>query len=301
MTTELRLGIIGLDTSHVVAFTEVFHSPAHPHRIPGVRVVVAYPGGSADFPLSANRVAGFTQKLRDEFGVAIVDSPAAVAERCDAVLLESVDGRVHLAQFRQIAAAGKPVFIDKPLAVTTADAQAIVDLARRHRVALMSASSLRYAEPFAAALADGALGDLIGADAFGPMSLEPTQPGLFWYGIHTVEMLYAALGRGCREVATVTTPDHDLVVGRWADGRIGTARGNRKGNSQFGATLHRVKGSRFADAGAAAKTPYVSLLERMIPFFHDHCEPIPLEETLEIIRFIEAANESRATGRPVVL
>ncbi|NQU12340.1 Gfo/Idh/MocA family oxidoreductase [bacterium] len=301
MTAPLRLGMIGLDTSHVVAFTEALHAASPPPLLAGARVVVAWPGGSPDFVLSANRVAGFTQKLQNEHGVTMVDSPEAVADQCDAILLESVDGRVHLEQFRRIAPAGQPVFVDKPFALTTADARGIVELARQHQVPLMSCSSLRYAETFTAALADSALGDLFGVDVFGPMSLEPTQPGLFWYGIHTVEMLYTALGRGCREVSTVSTTDHDLVVGRWADGRVGTVRGNRKGNGRFGALLHRAQGTQFADAYASVKTPYVSLLERVIPFCRDRREPIDLEETIEIVRFIEAANESRATGRTVTL
>jgi predicted dehydrogenase len=269
--------------------------------VPGAKVVVAYPGGSPDFDLSINRVEGFTKKLREEFGVEIVGSPKTVAERCDAVLLESVDGRVHLEQFRAIAPLGKPTFIDKPFAVTSADARAIVALARQHRVRLLSCSSLRYAETLTAALANAADGPIFGAEFYGPMALQPTQPGLFWYGIHTVEMLYATLGAGCREVTAFTTTDHDVVVGRWGDGRFGMVRGNRKGNSKFGGLVHREKGTAFVDAYGHPKPYYASLLERIMTLFRDRTEPVPLEETIEIIRFIEAANESRDTGKTVNL
>ena len=301
MTAELRVGMIGLDTSHVVAFAEILNSASHPYHVAGAKIVVAYPGGSPDFELSISRVEGFTKKLREEFRVEIVDSPKAVAERCDAILLESVDGRVHLQQFREIAPFGKPTFMDKPCAVTSADARVIVGLARQHRVPLLSCSSLRYSETLVAALANAADGPIFGADFLGPMALQPTQPGLFWYGIHTVEMLYATLGTGCREVAAVTTADHDLVVGRWTDGRIGTVRGNRKGNGKFAGLVHRDKGTTFVDASGHPKPYYASLLEQIIRLFRDRIEPIKLEETVEIIRFIEAANESRATGKTVTL
>ena len=301
MTNELRLGIVGLDTSHAVAFTEILHSASHPWHVPGARVDAAWPGGSPDFELSISRVKGFSDKVREKYGVEILATPEAVAERCDAILLESADGRVHLEQFRRIAPFGKPVFVDKPFACSSDDARRLVELARRHGVPVMSCSPLRYAENLTAALADAGGGAILGADCFGPMDLQPTQPGLFWYGIHIVEMLYAALGRGCREVTAVTNPDYDVVVGRWSDGRLGTVRGNRKRNKHFGGLIHRETTVAGVDVTAQAKPTYASLLERVVKFARDRQEPVPLDETVEIIRFIEAANESRETGGTVTL
>src|SRR3989338_1503892 len=131
MSAELQIGIIGLDISHVVSFTELLNVSNHPYHVPGGRVVVAFPGGSYDFKLSYSRVDGFTKKLKEKFHVQIVHSPEAVAERCDAILLESVDGRVHLEQFRKIAPFEKPTFIGKPLTVSFKEAQAIEDLAQK--------------------------------------------------------------------------------------------------------------------------------------------------------------------------
>lgn len=299
--TTLKIGIIGLDTSHAPAFTELLNDLNHPYHIEGGKVVAAYPGGSPDFELSASRVEGFTAKIRDQFHVAMADSPEEVAEASDAVLLLSVDGRVHLDQFRKIAPYGKPVFVDKPFAVSSEDARAIAELAQAHRIPLVSCSSVRYAQGLADALSDDSGGALIGADCYGPLELQPTQPGLYWYGIHTADMLYAALGQGCRQVRTVTNDDHDLVVAEWADGRVGTIRGNRKGNRTFGALIHREKGSRFVDVYAHPKPYYASMLEAVMTMFRTGVPPIDLNETLEVIRFIEAANESRSTGRTVQL
>lgn len=302
MTTEtLRIGMIGLDTSHALAYTELLHDRTHPYHVPGGRIAAAYPGGSADFELSRSRVQGFTEKLRDSHGVRIVDSPRAAVIDCDAVLLTSVDGRVHLEQFKEIAAFGKPVFIDKPFAVTSAHAREIADLAERAGVPFMSSSALRYAEELAAALGEQEDGDIIGIDSYGPLELQPTQPGLFWYGIHTVEMLYAVLGKGCLRVSAVSNEDHDLIAGEWPDGTIGTVRGNRRGNNKFGALLHRTNGSRFIDVYRHPKPFYASLLEKIMPFFATGRPDIDPEETLGVIRFIEAANESRQTGKPVTL
>ncbi|MBV6713722.1 Gfo/Idh/MocA family protein [Paenibacillus chitinolyticus] len=298
---SLRIGMIGLDTSHAVEFTKLLNDPGHPWHVPGGRVVIAYPGGSEDFELSRSRVGGFTEKLRGEYGVEIADSPAAVAAACDAILLESADGRVHAEQFRQIAPYGKPVFVDKPLAVSSRDAGEIAAQAVRHGVPLLSSSSLRYAEGLTEALGGSEKGAVTGADCFGPLALEPTQPGLFWYGIHMVEMLYAALGPGCVHVTAAAGESHEVVVGVWADGRIGTVRGSRQGSPAFGAVVHREGGSRAVDISADAKPFYASLLERVMELFRGGEPAVGIRETLEVIRFIEAANESRETGRRVRL
>ncbi len=296
----MKLGMIGLDTSHCTAFTELLHDANHPHHVPGATVTVAFPGGSPDIELSRTRVDGFTARMQTDFGVKIVDAPAAVAAEADAILIESMDGRVHLPIFREIASFGKPVFIDKPLAVSSEDAKAILDLAAANGVPLLSGSSLRYSGALVEAL-DGVGGreGVIGADCFGPMALEPSQPGWYWYGIHTIEMLYAAMGAGCVRVKASVSDEHDLVVGEWRDGRIGMARGNRSGNHRFGAIVHGREQSRFADVSGYAKPFYASLVERIVDFCRTGAPPVSIDETAELIRFIEAANESRETGKPV--
>lgn len=302
MTNEVKIGIVGCDTSHVPAFTQLLNDTSAAHHVPGGKVVAAFPGGSPDFPLSYTRVEGITNKLREVYDVNIVDSPEAVAEQCDAILLESVDGRVHFEQFKRIAPYRKPVFIDKPFAVSSADAEAIVNDAYTYGIPIMSCSALRYSEGFTHALNDsGGSSDIIAFDAYGPMVIEPTQPGLFWYGIHTVEMLYAAFGKGCQQVTAVSNGDRDLVVGVWSDGRVGTIRGNRKGNAAFGALVHRERATAYVDVSADDKPFYASMLEHIITMFRTGETPIDPAETIEIIRFIEAANESRKDGRTVYL
>jgi predicted dehydrogenase len=293
MPDKIKIAILGLDTSHVEAFAKLLHNPDDPYHVPGGRIVAAFPGGSPDFALSRDRVDGFTAKLRDQFGVTIFDSPEKAAEGADAILLESVDGRIHRAQFESIAHLGKPVFIDKPFAVSSADAAAIAGLAREARVPLMSCSSLRFAEGLQVALADQSNGDLIGADFFGPMAIEPTQPGFFWYGIHAAEMLLATLGGGVASIQVASNADHDFLTAVWNDGRIGTIRGNRKGNGRFGGVIHREKASSFIDVYAHPKPYYASLLEVILPFFQTGVSPVPIEETLEIVGLLESANRLR--------
>src|ERR1700747_416178 len=69
----IRLGIIGLDTSHVVAFPKAFNDFSDPGHVPGAKVVAAYKGGSPDIEASRNRLEKFTTELREKWRVEIVD------------------------------------------------------------------------------------------------------------------------------------------------------------------------------------------------------------------------------------
>ena len=287
----LRAGIIGLDTSHAPAFAELLNGPKATGELAGVKVVAAYPGGSPDIPVSADRVEGFTKKL-DAMGIEIVPSIDALLEKVDVVLLESVDGRPHLEQVVPVLRAGKPVFIDKPLAGSLADAVAIFDLASRLNVPCFSSSSLRFSKGIIGMRDHPDVGKVTGCEARGPCSLEPHHPDLFWYGIHGTEILFTIMGTGCVEVTRVQTDGTEFVVGRWDDGRIGTFRGLRVGKTGYGATVYGDKGI----AQSGGYDGYTPLVAQIVKFFKTGKPPVSAAETLEIYAFMEAADESKRRG-----
>ncbi len=293
---ELKVGMIGLDTSHVSAFVNLLNDPANEFHVPGVRIVKAFPGGSSKFSLSANRVEGFTKELQDK-GIEIVEKLEDLAG-LDAYFLESVDGDQHLEQFKVIAEFGKPVYIDKPLACNYADAKEIVEIAKAKNVPLMSCSSIRYALGIND-LKQEEDTEVFACQAFGPMNLLDDYRDYFWYGIHSTEIVFAMLGKGCESVQVIPTEHADLLFGRWADGRIGSILGNRNGVWEFGCTITTNTHQRQAVASGAV--PYYSmLLKEVVPFFQTGKSPLDIEETLNIIAFLEAASRSRAAGGTLV-
>ncbi len=289
----LRAGMIGLDTSHVVAFAGLLNDPAKAKGILGtVKVTAAFPGGSKDIPSSIDRVAGYTETLRDKHGVKMYDSIEAMLPDVDVVFLESVDGRPHLEQIRPVIAAKKPVFIDKPVAGTLADAVKIYELAAAAGVPIFSSSSLRYSNSTMGARDKSTVGDVLGAVAYSPCSLEEHHPDLFWYGVHGVESLFTVMGTGCKSVTRTHSPDHDVVTGLWEDGRIGTFRGIRKGKADYGVTAFGSKNIYHAGGYSG----YQPLVEKICQFFHDGKPPVPANETIEMFAFMEAADESKRRG-----
>jgi predicted dehydrogenase len=294
---NLRIGMVGLDTSHASAFTRLLNDSGGDHHVQGGKVVKAFPGGSPDFELSFKRIDQFTEEVR-RYGVEIVDTLEEAAEGTDAILLESVDGATHLEQLRRLIVYRKPIFIDKPFSLSSADAEEMSALAKTYGTPIMSTSALRFSEGLRNVLSRADKGEIIGADCFGPMDIQDGQ-GYFWYGIHAVEMLFTILGEGAEAVNTYSNESHDCIVGRWKGGRIGTIRGNRLGNHQFGALVHFEKGSEYVDIGADSKPFYACLLEQVIDFCKDGISRVKISETLEVIRFIEAANESKVSGEQV--
>jgi len=288
---EIRLGIIGTDTSHVIAFTEMLNNPASPDYVPGARVVAAYKGGSPDVESSYTRVDKFAEELSTKWKVELVSDIPTLCRKVDGVLLESGDGRVHLAQIKPVIAAGKPVFIDKPLASTLEDAREIARLAKQAGVPWFSASSLRYAE-IATSLK---FPDITSAITWGPGPLEPHhQLDLSWYAIHAVELLYTLMGTGCEEVTRTSTPDSDVVVGKWKGGRLGTVQTLRP-YGHFGAVVFRPQ-EKVNQSDPKATDSYHPLVVEIVKFFETKQPPFPNDDTLEIFAFMDAAQRSNEAG-----
>jgi hypothetical protein len=289
---DLRLGIIGTDTSHSTAFTEILNNAASKDHVPGAHVVAAFKGGSPDIDESRDRVEKNAAELKDKYHVEIVEKIADLCPLVDGILLESIDGRPHLEQFRQAAKCGKPVFIDKPLAATIEDARQIARLAAELGIPWFSASSLRYTD-----ITKLKTADMTGAIVWAPGPLEPHHElDLSWYGVHGIEMLYTLMGTGCLEVTRTHTGSADVVVGRWKDGRLGVAHLERP-YSKYGAVVFRDKTQLAAIDDLSFN--YATLVVEIVKFMSTKKPPFPNAETLEIFEFMDAARRSKdAGGRP---
>jgi predicted dehydrogenase len=298
----IRTGIIGLDTSHVLAFTQTLNkgpkNPADAEKVAGFKMVAAYPQGSKDIPSSTQRVPEYTEKVQ-ALGVEIVDSVEALLPKVDAVFLESNDGRVHLEQVLPVIKAHKPVFIDKPIAASLADTLRILDAAKAAGVPLFCSSSLRFGAG-TQAVAHGSIGLVKSAETFSPAHLEATHPDLYWYGVHGCEALCTVMGTGCQSVRRTTTEDGKIeVIGTWSGGRTGIFREeNGQDRKGYGGKAVGEKG----EAAIGSYDGYDVLLFQILEMFRTGKVPVTAEETTELYAFMEAADESkRRNGAEVTL
>src|SRR5947209_10309276 len=289
MAADLRLGLIGTDRSHATAFTAVLNDANSPDHVSGARVIAAYKGGSPDVEESAKHLDRYANELKEKWDVKIVDSIADLCPSVDGILLESVDGRPHLAQFREAAKCGRPVFIDKPLASTLADALEIARVGKEEHIPWFSSSTLRYSS-----ISDLRSADVMSAIVWAPGPMEPHhQLDLSWYGIHGVEMLYTLFGTGCDEVSRVSSSDSDVVTGRWKDGRLGTVHLQRPYGKYGGVAF--LKGQKL-EAKPDIQFSYVPLVKEIVTFMQTKVPPVPNDVTLEMFAFMDAAHRSLAEG-----
>lgn len=288
-----RVGIIGLDTSHSIAFTKVLNGHRHSGEYLGYYVVAAYPHGSKIIPSSKDRIPGYTEDIQ-KMGVRIVGSISELLEQVDVVLLETNDGNLHLEQALEVFKAGKRMFIDKPITASYSDAVKIFQASSEFGIPVFSSSSLRFVK----GIENIDKSKVLGADTFSPATIEPSHPDLYWYGIHGVETLYTVMGIGCESVVRINTNDTDIVVGTWNDGRIGTFRGTRSGKHEYGGTVFTTE----SNIVLGPYSGYEALLIEIVKYFETGIVPVQPEETLEILAFMEAADESKKlNGKRVFL
>ena len=296
-----RVGVIGLDTSHVIRYAERLNAAPAEERYNGYRIVAAYPIGSADIESAVSRREGYTTEYREKFGVEIADTIEALVGKVDCVILTSNDGRPHLEQAIPVMRAGKPIFIDKPVAGSLADAIMLFDLSEKWNVPMFTASAQRF-NPAAEAVRRGETGKLFGANAISPAPLEKTHPDLYWYGIHGVELLYTMMGPGCESVVRIQPrgddPDNfgsEVVVGRWADGSLGVWRGIRAGRKTYGG--HAVTEKELVTLPPYdIPAGYDRTVTEIVTFFESGKSPVDPKESLEIYTFMSAADESKRQG-----
>jgi hypothetical protein len=295
----IRLGIVDFDSSHSIEFTRRFnHVGVDPDQtVDGARVVLGWPGTSE---MSPERIGGFTQQI-EECGVALVGDPAEMVGRIDAVLILSLCGGVHLERVRPFLEAGIPAYVDKPFTCSRADAEEIVRLAKEYETLVYGSSALRFSEDVQQFHRRTSIyGPLHGVVSYGPAKRAAGNPGLFHYGIHATEILYALMGLGCQSVTTVYSEGSEVVSGHWHGDRIASIRGNRVGATAYGFVAFCENA--VVDVRISTRYAYRNLCRSIVSTLHSRQPAVSNETTLELVRFVLAALESeQQAGHPVAL
>jgi hypothetical protein len=294
MAEDLRIGLIGLDTSHVIAFTKIINDPKATGPLANAKVVAAFRGGSRDIPSSADRIDKYTETLTKQYGLKLYPTIAELCKNVDAIMLESVDGRPKVRQAIPVIDAGLPLFIDKPMAGSLADVIFIFDYAKKKGVPIFSSSSLRYGKTNQA-IRHGSIGIVTRAEVHSPCSLEVHHPDLFWYGVHGCESLFTIMGTGCQSVVRRSTADGKIEVeGKWKGDRTGIFR---EGKGYGG----KAKGTQ-GESEAGGYDGYAPLVVEAVKMFQTGKVPVSAQETIEMFAFMAAADESkRRGGKPVTI
>ena len=295
LAADRRIGIVGIDTSHVVEFSKILNGTNPAPEFAGYRVGKVCRWGSRDIVSCTNRHGTYTAELAT-LGVRVSEDLGEVLADSDCVFLETNDGRERLRQSVEVFRSGKRAFIDKPLAHDLPDVIRILEAARRHGASFFTSSSTRF-EPEVQAARHGDYGPIRGCDTVTNTTREPHHSRYYWYAMHGVESLVAVMGPDVESVRAVGNETEDVLVGTWRDGRIGTVRAldfSRPGRCSGGTIYPAKDGSRIVFGGVWRG--YGMLLDPVLRFLESGVAPVDPEETLAIYAFCTAAEQSLSRG-----
>ncbi len=293
MAREWKIGVLGLDTSHTVAFTKVLQAPDTPpeQRVEGLRVVHAMRFPS---PFQDEKGQDERQAQLEALGVTMKSSVRELAEGMDALFLEINDPAQHLPFFRQVAALGLPVFLDKPLAANLAEGREIVALARACKTNLWTSSSLRFIRRLVAARQQMTAPPTF-CNVFGALGKAAAGSDIVWYGCHVTEMLVTAMGRGARSVMAVEDPAGVVAIVSYDKGRRAVAEYNR-GSYKYGGRIQAGNDVLYFDN--TGDVLYYNLLVEIKRWLETGAAPVSLDESLEVQAIMEAVEQSLAQKGP---
>lgn len=298
MSKEIRIGMIGLDTSHSIAFTKCLQAPDVPpeQHVDGARVVSCM---RFETPFQDKAGLDERQKQMEAMGVEVTeDFDHAVAE-CEAIMLEINDPSLHLEYFTRCAKLGKPIFLDKPMADNAANARKIYDIAKANNVKVFSASSLRFVPPLIEAIeAVKAVGEVKYTSTYGPLGKAPAGSSIVWYGVHAFEMLQRAMGLGAKGVFARRDSVGVVSIVDYGEGKRGVVELTEGAYSYGGSVRNEKKAVPFAVNNALL---YPLELREIVKFFAGGEPPVTLDDALEVTSMLDAAERSVASGKTEAL
>jgi predicted dehydrogenase len=290
MNKDIRVALIGLDTSHTIEFANRMQGPDCPadQKVAGLRAVNCL---RFETPFQNEEGLNNRQKQLEIWGIKVTTNFDEAVADCDALMIEINDPAFHWEYFTKCAALGKRMFLDKPLADTIQNGRKIYDLIQSRNLSVFSSSSLRFIPSFLEACRQ--MPAPIFVHAYGPLGKAPAGSGVVWYGVHSFELLERAMGRGARSV-TVKKDDAGVTcIVSYPDNRRGIVELS-EGAWVWGGEL-RMK-DQSVPFVVNMDYAYRDLLREVETFFRTGVAPVVMADTLEVMALLDAARRSFDSG-----
>ena len=291
---EIKIAIIGMDTSHAVQLPKLMQDPETPAeiRIEGMRVTRAL---RFETPFQGKAGLDEREAYLKTIGVEVTEDFDYAIGDCDALMLEINDPSLHLEYFEKCAALGKPLFLDKPFADTIENTRKIIEIGKKYNTRYFTASSLRFTVGLESVLDQKV--EVTRVNTWGPLGQAAAGSSVVWYGVHTFEQLERIMGIGADTVTSIATPAGVLCNVAYKDGRSGVVE-LLNDKWTYGVTIRDDAGNG-AFVTVPQKTPfYYSLMLVIRNFFLGIGNGVAIEESFEVMALIEAAEKSLNSGKP---
>lgn len=280
----MRIGIIGAENSHTAAIAKIINVE---RRIKGCQVEYVW-GETPEFAAAAAEAGQIPN---------IVKYPKDMLGRIDAVICDHRHPKYHLPSVRAFVEAGIPTFVDKPFCYRAGEGKEFLRLAKKTGTPVTSFSVLNHQAAFAAFRRKLAgLGPILTASSYGPCDLKSQWGGVFFYGIHQVDMALPAFGYDVK--AVVVTRNGENATGQlfYPSGLTVTMAFIKEGAPGFGMGAVGKHGLLHMPI-KMDKNPYLKGVRTFTTMFRTGVEPLPYEHMLRPVQVLEALERSAKSGQ----
>ena len=278
------LGIIGAENSHSKAIATIINVEK---KMKGFSVGYLW-GETAAFAndtAEAGRIPNIVKKPNDMLG------------NVDAVLVDHRHPKYHLPAVRPFVERGIPVFVDKPFCFDPKEGAAFLKLVKKTGAPVTSFSVVPMQASFQKFKKDmEGIGKVVAGSTYGPCDLESPWGGVFFYGIHQVEMALMAFGYDVK--SALITKNGNGATGQllYRDGKIVTMNLVKEGAPRFGISAIGSNGA--VHSGLPMdKSPYLNGVKTFCGMFRTGVAPIPHDLILRPVQVLDALARSKKSGR----
>ena len=282
MSDTRRVGLVGIENSHAEDIVRYLNG--QPRELAAARVS-AIVAGEPDRTEMLTRLGAIET---------VVPNSQDLLSAVDALIVTSRDGAEHAAHALPFLEAGIPVWVDKPLAASLADAERMVAAAERSGAALTSSSALRWVPDTTAVVAAmAAIGPLQEIVVSGPADPNSEYSGIFFYGIHAADIAQRLFPGRPDDIEVTVVPDGVSV--RYRLGTVGVTlelwRPDPARRTLFQASVSGQQGT--VEREISLSGDYVQPgVNAFVEMLRSGVAPIPYRELVAPIAILESVKQA---------
>ena len=276
----LNIGIVGAENSHTVAIAKLINIDK---KIPGMRVTHVW-GETKQLARRASEVGRIPN---------VVSDPSEMVGQIQGACVDHRHGKFHLPAARPLLEANVPLFIDKPFCYRLSEGKRFLTRAKALSTPVTSFSVLPHQATFVQFKRDlNALGRIYSVVSTGPCDLKSKYGGIFFYGIHQVDMILKLLGSNLKHAQVIRgAKDNHIGILTYRDGTTATMNLIGSGSSTFHLSAIGEKG-RIDRTIAFDQNTYLTGTRTFCRMFKTGKNPETVESMLAPVATLEALEKS---------
>ncbi|OHB60115.1 MAG: hypothetical protein A2Y12_09210 [Planctomycetes bacterium GWF2_42_9] len=278
------IGIIGAENSHATAIAKAINVEG---KVKGFTVGYIW-GETAEFAQKAAELGKIPN---------VVSDPSKMLGKVDAIVVDHRHGQYHLKAALPFVKQGSPVFIDKPLCCRAKDGAEFLKIAHNFKAPVTSFGVVPLQRSFINFMRKlEKIGNIYSGAVYGPCDIKSPYGGVFFYGIHQVEMALHAFGYDVEKVLVVKNDKNAIGQLFYKNGKTIVLNLIESGCSGFSITAAGDKGN-IHEVISFDKEMFLPGIKKFTAMFKSKVEPLSYQQILKPVQVLEAMEKSIKSGK----